>query len=411
VGFPAIRIEDLGKRYQLGAAPGLRLFPRPRRNATRELWALRHVDLEIARGEIVGFVGANGAGKSTLLKILARITPPTEGRAVLEGRVGSLLEVGTGFHPELSGRENVFLNGTLLGMRRAEIEARFEEIANFAQVHDFLDTPVKHYSSGMRMRLAFAVAAHLASEILIVDEVLAVGDAAFQRRCLGKMDEVAKSGRTVLFVSHNMQAVSSLCSRAVWLREGYVADDGQPGEVIRRYLDAQRLPDSEQQPERRARLDVGRDAQILGARVLDARGIPTLCHSVDEPITIELEFEARRDFESLVACCRLRAHSDEILIVSFETDAAFYRGELESPERPRRSGRYRALLRLPAPLFNAGDYSLALSLFEPRKQVVDELAPFFLHLRDEGSFASRLLHRERRGLLALPLEWEVACAS
>jgi lipopolysaccharide transport system ATP-binding protein len=388
VGNPAIRIEDLGKRYRLGAAPGLCLFRGPRRDAPREIWALRHVDLEIARGEIVGFVGANGAGKSTLLKILARITPPSEGRAELEGRVGSLLEVGTGFHPELSGRENVFLNGTLLGMRRVEIAARFDAIADFAQVHDFLDTPVKHYSSGMRMRLAFAVAAHLESEILIVE----------------------RSGRTVLFVSHNLQAVAGLCGRAVWLDHGRVAQDGAPGEVIAGYLASQRPPDAES-PERSALIDPSRDAQILSARVLDVHGQPALTHSVDEPIRIELEFEVRRDFESLVACCRLRGHSDEILITSFETDAALYRGEVESPERPRPAGRYRASLRLPAPLFNAGDYSLVLLLYEPRKQIVHELAPFTVHLRDVGSFASRLLHRERRGLLALPLEWEVTCAS
>ncbi len=285
MGAAAIRIEDLGKRYQLGAAPGLRLLPWPRRNAPRELWALRHVHLEIARGEIVGFVGANGAGKSTLLKILSRITPPSEGRAVLEGRVGSLLEVGTGFHPELSGRENVFLNGTLLGMRRTEIAVRFEEIADFAQVHDFLDTPVKHYSSGMRMRLAFAVAAHLASEILIVDEVLAVGDAAFQRRCLGKMDEVAKSGRTVLFVSHNMNAVMSLCTRAVWLCDGRVAADSEPRRAVADYLAAQQ----EQVAKTRtgvghfdlrgaARNGVearGRARVLTSLQIRDARGLPT----------------------------------------------------------------------------------------------------------------------------------------
>jgi lipopolysaccharide transport system ATP-binding protein len=234
----AIRIEGLGKRYALGGDVGVR-WPWRRREPARELWALRDLRFDVARGEILGIVGANGAGKSTLLKILSRITAPTEGRAVLEGRVGSLLEVGTGFHPELSGRENVHLNGALLGMRRHEILARLDEILDFAQVHDFLDTPVKHYSSGMRMRLAFAVAAHLASEILMIDEVLAVGDAAFQRRCLGKMDEVARSGRTVLFVSHNLNALTGLCTRAIWLRDGRLAQDGQPRAVVGAYLTAQ----------------------------------------------------------------------------------------------------------------------------------------------------------------------------
>jgi lipopolysaccharide transport system ATP-binding protein len=293
---PVIRIENLAKRYRLGEPPGLHW---PRRRA-RDFWALRDVNLEVDRGEIVGIVGANGAGKSTLLKILARITPPTEGRAILEGRVGSLLEVGTGFHPELSGRENVFLNGALLGMRRREIGARFQAIADFAEVHDFLDTPVKHYSSGMRMRLAFAVAAHLASEILIIDEVLAVGDAAFQRRCLGKMDEVARGGRTVLFVSHNMNAVTSLCTRAVWLRGGRVATDGEPRQVVADYLATQ------QERATRLRAGVGRfelrDAPRNGAlargtasaiaslQLRNGRGLPTDVAECGAPLELEISY-------------------------------------------------------------------------------------------------------------------------
>src|SRR5271165_3754249 len=181
-----------------------------------EFWALRNVSFEVKQGEVVGIIGRNGAGKSTLLKIVSRITEPTEGRAVLRGRVASLLEVGTGFHPELTGRENIFLNGAILGMTRREIQKKFDEIVAFAEVERFLDTPVKHYSSGMYMRLAFAVAAHLEPEILIVDEVLAVGDAAFQKKCLGKMSEVAREGRTVLFVSHNSAAIEALCDRCLW---------------------------------------------------------------------------------------------------------------------------------------------------------------------------------------------------
>ena len=256
----AIKVENLGKAYRLGAqaekadtlveallnmakAP-LRNFRRLQRlntfNTDREsddiLWALKGVSFEVQRGDVLGFVGRNGAGKSTLLKILSRITEPTEGRVEIHGRVSSLLEVGTGFHPELTGRENVYMNGTILGMKKAEIDRKFDEIVEFSGVERFLDTPVKWYSSGMKVRLAFSVAAHLEPEILIVDEVLAVGDAEFQKKCLGKMQDVAGGGRTVLFVSHNMGAVQNLCSRAVALRNGQMVDDGLSQEVIRRYL-------------------------------------------------------------------------------------------------------------------------------------------------------------------------------
>ena len=200
------------------------------------LWALQDVSLELARGEVLGIIGRNGAGKSTLLKILSRVTAPTSGRIRVKGRVASLLEVGTGFHPELTGRENVFLNGAILGMTKAEVARKFDEIVAFSEIEDFIDTPVKRYSSGMYVRLAFAVAAHLDPEILVVDEVLAVGDAGFQKRCLGKMGDVAKSGRTVLFVSHNMPSILNLCSRAIWMGSGRKQRDGEPDEVVKAYL-------------------------------------------------------------------------------------------------------------------------------------------------------------------------------
>ncbi len=252
-----IRCEGLGKKYRIGAnrhgryvalrdvlaerfrSWGRRLAGRGRGDSGgsyEEIWALRDVSFEVKRGECVGIIGRNGAGKSTLLKLLSRITEPTEGRIRLRGRVASLLEVGTGFHPELTGRENIYLNGAILGMKRAEIRRKFDAIAAFAEVEKFLDTPVKHYSSGMYMRLAFAVAAHLEPEILIVDEVLAVGDAAFQKKCLGKMGEVAREGRTVLFVSHNMHAVSLLCIRAMFLCAGRLLGIGQTESQIRSYL-------------------------------------------------------------------------------------------------------------------------------------------------------------------------------
>src|SRR5437763_16103246 len=249
---PAIRVSNLSKLYHLGVrSPGgyrtLREslmaavtapFRRREDAARNDLWALKDVSFEVNRGEVVGIIGRNGAGKSTLLKILSRITEPTEGEVEIAGRVGSLLEVGTGFHPELTGRENVYLNGAILGMKRSEIDRRFDEIVAFSEIERFLETPVKHYSSGMYTRLAFAVAAHLNPEILIVDEVLAVGDAAFQKKCLGKMGDVAGQGRTVLFVSHNMQAVRQLCSRAMWLHAGSVAADGPAAEVTEKYLQA-----------------------------------------------------------------------------------------------------------------------------------------------------------------------------
>ena len=204
---------------------------------TEEFWALRDVSFEVLRGEVVGIIGRNGAGKSTLLKILSRITEPSEGRVTIEGRVASLLEVGTGFHPELTGRENIFLNGAVLGMTRAEIRRKFDQIVAFAEVERFLDTPVKRYSSGMYVRLAFAVAAHLDPEIIIIDEVLAVGDAEFQKKCLGKMSEIAGAGRTVLFVSHNMAAVQALCPRTIYLASGVVAGNGATAEIISQYLE------------------------------------------------------------------------------------------------------------------------------------------------------------------------------
>jgi lipopolysaccharide transport system ATP-binding protein len=257
----AISVEGLSKRYEIGAkesygslrdslrqavsAPARRIrraFGNSSNGAAHQaptIWALRDVSFHVRQGEVLGLIGRNGAGKSTILKILSRITSPTEGRAAVVGRIRSLLEVGTGFHPELTGRENIYLNGAILGMKKAEIDRRFDEIVAFAEVEKFMDTPVKRYSSGMYLRLAFAVAAHLISEILLVDEVLAVGDAAFQRKCIGRMNEVAHEGRTVLFVSHNMAAVRALCTRGICLEQGQISGEGDIEHVLYSYTQSQ----------------------------------------------------------------------------------------------------------------------------------------------------------------------------
>lgn len=245
---PSITVDNLGKEYRLGTQDSAyatiretlsaksRSLWKGARSEKKKIWALRGVSFEVNQGEVIGIIGRNGAGKSTLLKILSRITEPTTGRVELHGRVGSLLEVGTGFHPELTGRENIYLNGSILGMRHHEIDRRFDEIVAFAEIEKFVDTPVKRFSSGMYLRLAFAVAAHLEPEILLVDEVLAVGDVQFQKRCLGKIEQVAGEGRTVLFVSHNMPAVQRLCTRGILLSEGKVARDGDVRLAVQEYL-------------------------------------------------------------------------------------------------------------------------------------------------------------------------------
>jgi lipopolysaccharide transport system ATP-binding protein len=301
--------RGLGKMYRLGPTGGLkaqystlresivgalrRPFQRP--EPREEFWALRDVSFDVQRGDVVGIIGRNGAGKSTLLKILSRITDPTQGEALLLGRVGSLLEVGTGFHPELSGRENIYLNGSILGMKRREIARQFDEIVAFAEVEKFIDTPVKFYSSGMYTRLAFAVAAHLEPEILIVDEVLAVGDAEFQKKCLGKMSDIAKGGRTVLFVSHNMAAVERLCNRCLLLEQGSLVVNGSVSAAVGKYLASSRRVDG--------RLNaVGRTCRDPRISIRDAwleqRGQPTfsVANTQDLALLVETELHAELSY-------------------------------------------------------------------------------------------------------------------
>ena len=307
----AITVEGIGKQYRIGPSAGKGMYRykslrdslgtvarRPwsvvtdRRRLTEDnsFWALKDVGFEVKRGEVVGIIGRNGAGKSTLLKILSRITKPTEGQIALHGRVGSLLEVGTGFHPELSGRENVFLNGAVLGMTRGEVKSKFDEIVAFSEIERFLDTPVKQYSSGMYTRLAFAVAAHLEPEILVIDEVLAVGDAAFQKKCLGKMQDVASEGRTVIFVSHTMPMITRLCSRCVLLDQGRVERVGGTPEVTQEYLTGGGRNASCVHQWMPGRLPGDDQARLKGVRVLNSDGEPAEVLQIQDPVTVELEY-------------------------------------------------------------------------------------------------------------------------
>jgi len=307
----AIRVEHLSKRYRIGAQRHdtlrdaiVHTFKRGNaRTSSRHddtIWALRDVSFEVKRGEVVGIIGRNGAGKSTLLKILSRITEPTSGRAEIHGRVGSLLEVGTGFHPELTGRENIYLNGAILGMRKAEIDRKFDEIVAFAEIEKFLDTPVKHYSSGMYVRLAFAVAAHLDPEILLVDEVLAVGDAAFQKKCLGKMGDVASEGRTVLFVSHNMAAIQSLCNWGLLLNDGWATESGSIDEVVKAYLtDFESLHGDNSLREIKDRYGDGR-IRFVGFTIRDKSGNKIEVPTCGQEVIFELAYEARTSIQSRV---------------------------------------------------------------------------------------------------------------
>jgi lipopolysaccharide transport system ATP-binding protein len=416
---PIIRARNLSKLYRLGAAgmryptlraaitaaatAPLRVFSRGRGgDAARDtLWALRDVSFDVRAGEALAVIGRNGAGKSTLLKVLSRITKPTRGEVDLYGRVGSLLEVGTGFHPELTGRENIFLNGAIMGMSRAEIARKFDEIVAFAEVEKFLDTPVKHYSSGMYVRLAFAVAAHLEPEILIVDEVLSVGDAAFQKKCLGKMSEVAHTGRTVLFVSHDLNAVNSLCERAILLHDGAVVMSGTPRDVTAHYLDrANKL----YTPVTWFTLaGVGGEVQLLSASVAQ-NGEPTGAVSCREPFAIALEYEIRESLRGLRLFLIVRNARGEIVFMTSDfdepTEAAF----------SREAGRFASRVTVPGGLLKAGGYHVTFGADVKHERIVytaDDALYFDVFDTVEDMMGDR---HGRPGIVAPLLRWETGRA-
>ncbi len=336
---PIIEIQNIGKKYKIGAPSRIPELTRTidvkgQKSAKAayqgensssdgrkdEFWALRDVSFSVNEGETIGIIGRNGAGKSTLLKILSKITPPTTGKIFLRGRVASLLEVGTGFHPELTGRENIYLNGAILGMTRAEIKNKFDEIVAFSEIEKFLDTPVKRYSSGMYVRLAFAVAAHLEPEILVVDEVLAVGDGAFQQKCLGKMGNISQEGRTVLFVSHNMAAVRSLCEKAIWLERGRVKQIGNAEEVISTYIQQDALAETRDDISSLiSRLPRDPAIQLLDIRI-NQSGRNTLKILNTEPVSIDIEYEVFQTSNGLRVYFDLCDEYGDILIRSFHDE-------------------------------------------------------------------------------------------
>jgi lipopolysaccharide transport system ATP-binding protein len=405
-----LRVEHLRKRYRIGErepykalrdvltdavkAP-VRLVRHERGakkvDPTDRIWALDDVSFDVRESEVLGLIGRNGAGKSTLLKVLSRITDPTEGKVTLRGRVGSLLEVGTGFHPELTGRENIFLNGTILGMRRAEIVRRFDEIVEFSGVERFLDTPVKRYSSGMQVRLAFAVAAHLEPEILLVDEVLAVGDAEFQEKSLGKMRDVTREGRTVVFVSHNLAAVRSLCTRALLLEQGRLLFDGDTDEAVQRYL---------------GRAGGGRHAAVVEGAALEARlvkskvygesplfrctrvavldetGTPSLLLGSDEDVTVTIDYTVLRTVPSLRLLVTLTDANQAVVLRTENVDDPGLDGALRLEP-----GDYRSTVTIPRGLLGDVRLDLNVSLIAEVNQVLDYggVAELEFHFAGHGS--------------------------
>ena len=410
----AITVDGLSKRYRIGqlhsaygtlrdsmADAGRRALHREHKPHYEEIWALRDVSFALGEGGVLGVIGRNGAGKSTLLKILTRITTPTEGRATIRGRVGSLLEVGTGFHPELTGRQNVFLNGAVLGMKQRDIGRKFPEIVEFAGVEQFIDTPVKRYSSGMSVRLAFAVAAYLEPEVLLVDEVLAVGDAEFQRRCLGRMEDLSESGRTVLFVSHQMQSVSQLCDRAIWLDHGGVVDDGPSSEVVARYLQSGNgrtgssveWPDLDDAP--------GDDlVRLRGVRILQ-EDEETAAADVRLPVGIEIRFAVLGEGPPVFPKLKLVDQRGDVAFNAMDTSPRWH--ESASP------GDYVSTAWIPGNLLNEGLISVQIGVcsFGQLKMHPHAGALVSFHVQDaaEGDSARGLFTGQWKGVVRPLLDW------
>jgi homopolymeric O-antigen transport system ATP-binding protein len=419
---PAVVAEGLGKRYRLqeGATYRYRTIREElsrfvrRRNgdgAPPEFWALRDVSFEVPAGQTVGIIGRNGAGKSTLLKLLAQVTPPTAGHAVTRGRVGSLLEVGTGFHPELTGRENIMLSGAVMGMRRAEVQQRFDEIVEFSGLSTFLDTPVKRYSSGMYMRLAFSVAAHLEPDILLVDEVLAVGDADFQKKCLGRMSGLSDAGRTVLFVSHSMTTIFRLCPRVLLLDRGGVVADGRSAEIVASYLSSGLGSAAERSWEDAPDAPGDDTVRLRAVRVLNERGEVTEEVDTRQRFAVEVDYEvlaARPNFRPVANLHFFNDHGVCLFISGDHVNQDWY-------ETERRVGPVRATCWLPGDLLNEGRVTVtaAVSSFNPTVVHAreDDAVAFMVVDRNDGGGSRGAFARDLPGAVRPLLEWSVATDS
>jgi lipopolysaccharide transport system ATP-binding protein len=416
---PIIEIKNLGKRYKISHEKGkyvalrdvlVNVFKNPFSfikektknlvgiNTKEDYWALKGVNLEINRGEIVGIIGKNGAGKSTLLKILSQITPPTEGEVIIKGKVGSLLEVGTGFHPELTGRENIFLNGAILGMGKREIAEKFDKIVEFAGIDKFLDTPVKYYSSGMYVRLAFSVAAHMEPDILLVDEVLAVGDAEFQKKCLGKMEEITKdSKRTILFISHNLTAIQNLCDRTVVLNKGNVVFSGNTEEAINRYLSLHNNTNTEIKKTN----DESKPATITSIALIDERGSNRAEFPIHEQFKIKVDFVCNTPLPNATLSTIFYPDDGSILLFSSEADIS---GKLSSYE----NGKYHTEITVPAFLFNIGRYTFNIILHNPNVAMYSEVKDIGFEIKNSNNPRSVVFQKNHPGKIAVPLEYQVS---
>jgi lipopolysaccharide transport system ATP-binding protein len=410
----AIRVSHLGKQYQIGGPQeSYQTFRDAIVNSLRVpvnvfqspppdngFWALKDVSFDVEQGDVVGIIGRNGAGKSTLLKILSRITTPTEGTVELHGRVGSLLEVGTGFHPELTGRENIFLSGSILGMKRAEIDQKLDTIVKFSEIEKFLDTPVKRYSSGMYVRLAFAVAAHMDTEILVVDEVLAVGDAAFQKKCLGKMGEVANQGKTVLFVSHNMQAVANLCNKGILLQNGKIAQVGRINEVISGYLETSQNEESfdiddliKKLPAdpvfRLKHIEIKQNSKKIASQISNA-----------DPVIIEILYEIVQSVSGLRVYVDVCDNADLLLFRSFHDEQNEGIGVMEA-------GEYTSTVKIPENILGPIKYDLRVQagIYNVRDCIPQPGIRIPIYAEKIGKYNRAYMSDTFRGKLALSLTW------